>query len=205
MWKQHLGYCLLQNCHLSVGLDKYFPSIYNLIDHEANRLCLESPLTETKPSIEKIRSFRNADYGAIIEFLVEKPFQAICYTNINKIEQSNSQCSFYMSREEQGIDNQCHLGFNAQSLVEWYQAKFASMRAGKYVEGNRLVRVLPNNQCQQVPKHSLENLHFSKNTINNIINDIDDAESRGPNGIPPGYYVKATEDSAISCFQAFGI
>ena len=38
-----------QNCHLSAELDKSFPSIYNLTDHEAIRLSLENPVTETKP------------------------------------------------------------------------------------------------------------------------------------------------------------
>ena len=76
-----------QNCHLSAELDKSFPSIYNLTDHEAIRLSLENPVTETKPLIQNFRSFGNADYEAINEHLVEKPFQSICYTNINKMSE----------------------------------------------------------------------------------------------------------------------
>ena len=75
------------NCHLSAELDKSFPSIYNLTDHEAIRLSLENPVTETKPLIQNFRSFGNADYDAINEHLVEKPFQSICYTNINKMRE----------------------------------------------------------------------------------------------------------------------
>ena len=74
-----------QNCHLSAELDKSFPSIYNLIDHEAIRLSLENPVTETKPIIQNFRGFGNADYDAINEHLVEKSFQPICYTNIAKL------------------------------------------------------------------------------------------------------------------------
>ena len=74
-----------QNCHISAELDKFFPSIYNLTDHEAIRLSLENPVTETKPLIQNFKSFGNADYGVINEHIVEKPFQSICYTNINKM------------------------------------------------------------------------------------------------------------------------
>ena len=42
-------------------------------------------MTETKPLIQNFRSFGNADYVAINKHLVEKPFQSICYTNINKM------------------------------------------------------------------------------------------------------------------------
>ena len=76
-----------QNCHLSAELDKSFPSIYNLTDHEAIRLSLENPVTETKPLIQNFKSFGNADFDAINEHLVEKPFQSICYTNINKMSE----------------------------------------------------------------------------------------------------------------------
>ena len=40
-----------QNCLLSAEFDKSFSSIYNLTDHEAIRLSLGSPVTETKPLI----------------------------------------------------------------------------------------------------------------------------------------------------------
>ena len=76
-----------QNCHLSAELDKSFPSIYNLTDHEAIRLSLENPVTETKPLIQNFISFGNADYDAINEHLVEKPLQSNCYTNINKMSE----------------------------------------------------------------------------------------------------------------------
>ena len=76
-----------QNCHLSAQLDKTFPSIYNLTDHESIRLSLENPVTETKRLIQNFRSFGNADYDAINEQLVEKPFQSICYTNINRMSE----------------------------------------------------------------------------------------------------------------------
>ena len=46
-----------QNCHLSAEIDKSFPSIYNLTHHEAIRLSLENPVTETKPLIQNFRSF----------------------------------------------------------------------------------------------------------------------------------------------------
>ena len=76
-----------QKCHLSAELDKSFPSIYNLTDHETIRLSLENPVTETKPLIKNFRSFGNADYDAINEHLVEKHLQSICYTNINKMSE----------------------------------------------------------------------------------------------------------------------
>ena len=76
-----------QNCHLSAELDKSFPSIYNLTDHEAIRLSLEKPVTETKPLIQNFRNFGNADYDAINKHLIEKPFQLICYNNINKMSE----------------------------------------------------------------------------------------------------------------------
>ena len=76
-----------QNCHLSAEFDKYFTSIYNLTDHEAIRLFLENPVTETKALIQNFKSFGNADLDAINDHLVEKPFQSICFTNINKMSQ----------------------------------------------------------------------------------------------------------------------
>ena len=63
-----------QNCHLSAELDKSFPSIYNLTDHEATRLSLENPVTETKPLLQNFRSFGNAEHDAINEHLVENSF-----------------------------------------------------------------------------------------------------------------------------------
>ena len=74
-----------QNCHLSAELNKSFPSIYTLTDHEAICLSLENPVTETKPLIQNFKKFGNVDYDAIKEHLVEKPFQSICYNNINKM------------------------------------------------------------------------------------------------------------------------
>ena len=79
-----LDTAIYQNCHLSAELDKSVPSTYNLTDHEAIRLFLGSPFTKTKPLIQII-NFENADNDAINEHPVEKPFQAICYTNINKL------------------------------------------------------------------------------------------------------------------------
>ena len=76
-----------QNCHLSAELDKSFPSIYNLTDYEALRLSLENPVNETKPLIQNFRSCGNADCDVINEHLFEKPFQSICYTNINKMSE----------------------------------------------------------------------------------------------------------------------
>ena len=80
-----LDTALYQNCHLSAELDKSFPSIYNLTDHETICLSLENPVSETKPLIQNFRSFGNADNDGINEHLVEKPFQSIRYTNINKM------------------------------------------------------------------------------------------------------------------------
>ena len=40
-----------QNYHLSTELEKFFPSICNLTDHEPIRLALESPVTETNSII----------------------------------------------------------------------------------------------------------------------------------------------------------
>ena len=80
-----LDTAFFQNCHLSAELDKSFPSIYNLTGHEAIRLSLENPVTETKPLIQNFKSFGKADYVSINEHLLEKPFKSICYTNINKM------------------------------------------------------------------------------------------------------------------------
>ena len=77
----------IKKCHLSAELDKSFPSIYNLTDHEAIRLSLQNPVTETNPLVQNFRSFGNADYDAINEHLVEEPFQSICYININKMSE----------------------------------------------------------------------------------------------------------------------
>ena len=82
-----LDTALYQNCHLSAELDKSFPSIYNLTDHETIRLSLENPVSETKPLIQNFRSFGNADNDGVNEHLVEKPFQSICYNNINKMSE----------------------------------------------------------------------------------------------------------------------
>ena len=70
-----LDTAFFENCHLSAELDKSFPSIYNLTDHEALRLSLEKPVIETKTLKQNSKNFGNADYDAINEHLVEKKFQ----------------------------------------------------------------------------------------------------------------------------------
>ena len=65
-------------------------SLYNLTDHEAIPLSLESPVTETKPLIQTFKSFRNADYDAINEHLGEKQFQTIFAPTSTKVAK-NSQ------------------------------------------------------------------------------------------------------------------
>ena len=74
-------------------------SLYNLTDHEAIPLSLGSPVTETKPLIQNFKSFRNADYDAINEHLVEKQFQAIFAPTSTKVAK-NSQS---ISTKESGV------------------------------------------------------------------------------------------------------
>ena len=46
----------------------------------------------------------------------------------------------------------------------------------------------------KVQKPYLTNFEISKNTIRNIMDDIDATKSRGPNGIPPVFYVKTSKN-----------
>ena len=46
----------------------------------------------------------------------------------------------------------------------------------------------------KVQKPSLTNFDISKNTIRNIMDDIDATKSRGPNGIPPVFHVKTSKN-----------
>ena len=46
----------------------------------------------------------------------------------------------------------------------------------------------------KVQKSSLTTFDISKNTIRNIMDDIDATKSRGPNGIPPVFYVKTSRN-----------
>ena len=46
----------------------------------------------------------------------------------------------------------------------------------------------------KVQKPSLTNFDVSKNTIRNIMDDIDATKFRGPNGIPPVFYVKTSKN-----------
>ena len=46
----------------------------------------------------------------------------------------------------------------------------------------------------KVQKPSLTHFDISKNTIRNIMDDIDATKSRGPNGIPPVFYVKTSKN-----------
>ena len=54
----------------------------------------ESPVTETKPL--KQNFFENADYDVMNVFLAENPFQAICYTNINKMCEKFTEKNFHL-------------------------------------------------------------------------------------------------------------
>ena len=76
-----------QNCHIYAELDKSSPIIYDLTDHEAICLSVENPFTEPTPLIQNPKSFGNDDYDTKNEHLFEKPFQAICYTNISKMSE----------------------------------------------------------------------------------------------------------------------
>ena len=46
----------------------------------------------------------------------------------------------------------------------------------------------------KVQKPSVTNFDISKNTIRNLMDDIDATKSRGPNGIPPVFYVKTRKN-----------
>ena len=67
--------------------EKLLRQIIDFTKQSIIRLSLESPVTETKPLIQNFKSFGNADFDAINEHLVEKPFQAICCTTINKMSE----------------------------------------------------------------------------------------------------------------------
>ena len=110
IWKQHLGYCLLSKL-LSIQLEincYIFISLYNLTDHEAIPLSLESPVTETKPLIQTFKSFGNAGYDAISEHLVEKQFQAIVAPISTKVAKNSQDIS---TKEFGFIDVIVHQGF----------------------------------------------------------------------------------------------
>ena len=264
-----------QNCHLSAELDKSFPSIYNLTDHEAIPLSLENPVTETEPLIQKFRIFGNADYDAINEHLVEKPFQSICYTNINKMSEEFTRYldgifDLYVPKRTR----------HRQSLLPWIscvtsnlinklktQKRLWENKPPSYrkqlvlkleiqvtdsAEEDRVVyqenllgsrntdrifkhlkspnksaclpKVLMNDTKQsslrreqvnmlnqffhsvfspktnfslkdfKEQKPSLTNFDISKNTIRIIMDDINATKSRGPNGIPPVFYVKTSKN-----------
>ena len=67
-----------QNCHLTA---ESFPSIYILIDHEATRLSLWNPVSETKPLIQQnFESFGKADHDAKERIFIVNAF---CYRKIN--------------------------------------------------------------------------------------------------------------------------
>ena len=51
-----------------------------------------------------------------------------------------------------------------------------------------------NSKDFKVQKPSPTNFDFSNSTIRNTIDDIDVTKSRGPNGIPPGFYVKTSKN-----------
>ena len=264
-----------QSCHLSAELDKSFPSIYNLTDHEAIRLSLENPVTETKALIQNFRIFGNADYDAIKEHLVEKPFRSICYTNINKMSEEFTRY----------LDGTFHLYVpkrtrHRQSLPPWISCGtsnlFVKLKIPKRLLENKptsyrkqlvlkleiqvtvsteedrvvyqesllgsrntdrlfkhlkslnksacLPKVLMNDtkqsslRCElvnmlnhffhsvfssktnfslkdfKVKKPSFTNFDISKNTIRNIVDDIEATKSRGLNGIPPVFYVNTSKN-----------
>ena len=260
-----------QNCHLSAELNKSFPSIYNLTDHEAISLSLENPLTETKPLIQNFGSFGIADYDAMNEHLVEKPFQSICYTNINKMREEFTRYldgifDLYVAKRTRhrqsqppwiscGTSNLINRLKTQKRLLENKPTSYRKQLVLKLeiqvtdsVEEDRVVyqenllgsrntdrifkhlkslnksacllKVLMKDteqsslRCEQVimfnqffhsvlspktnfslkdfkvQKPSPTNFDISKNTIRNIMDDIDATKSRGPNGIPPVFYVK---------------
>ena len=264
-----------QNCHLFAELDKSFPSIYNLTDHEAIRLSLENPVAETKPFIQNFKSFGNAEYDARNEHLVEKLFQSICYNNINKMSEKftryldgifdlklskrtrhrqslppwiscgtsnlinklktkkplleNEPTSYrkqlVLKRENQVTDaaeedrvvyqenllgsrNTGRTFKHLKSLnksaclpkVLMNDAKQSSLRCEQVNMLNQFFRSLFSPKTNfnlkdfkvQKPSHTI--FDISKNTIRNIMNDIDATKSGGPNGTPPVFYEKTSKN-----------
>ena len=139
---------MYQNCHLSAELDNSFTSIYNLTDHEAIRLSLESPVYTDRIFKHLKRLNRSACLPKVL---------------MNDTKQSSLRCE------------------QVNMLNEFFHSVFSP-------KTNFSLKDF------KVQKFSLTNFDISKNTIRNIIDDIDATKSRGLNGIPPGFYVKTSKD-----------
>ena len=58
-----------------------YESVYNISDHRAVSLSFSASIPALKPVIEWCYSYNKADYTAIRYFMLENPFEPVCYTN----------------------------------------------------------------------------------------------------------------------------
>ena len=80
-----LDVAFYRNCFVFSEKGLRFRILYDCTNHEAVHTMLECPVTESKLALQKFRSFGNADYEGINNFLAVSPFQPICHKNITKM------------------------------------------------------------------------------------------------------------------------
>ena len=90
--KNILDVAFYLNCYTSAEQDFNVSKIYDCSDHNAIMLSIECTVSEPKPYLENFRSFGNADFEGINNFINENPFEPVCHTNINKMHEEYTQC-----------------------------------------------------------------------------------------------------------------
>ena len=89
--KNILDVAFYRNCYTSAEQDFNVSKIYDCSDHNAIMLSIECTVSEPKPYLENFRSFGNADFEGINNFINENPFEPVCHTNINKMHEEYTQ------------------------------------------------------------------------------------------------------------------
>ena len=69
--------------NVDISYDEEFERVYNLSDHRAIKFSFCINLFDLKVPIEKYYSYNKADYDNIRNFMVEKPFNPRCFTNVD--------------------------------------------------------------------------------------------------------------------------
>ena len=81
-----LDIALQRNCLVNAEPNKHVTKVYDCTDHGDVSLLVECPNVDAKPIIEIFRSFGNADYTQVNEIMIIKPFEATCYSNIDRMQ-----------------------------------------------------------------------------------------------------------------------
>ena len=85
MLSEHIGCSILLKLFGFFGKNLTFPILNNCKKLKPVHATTDCPVTESKPTLQNLRSSQNADYEGVNNQVAVNPFQKKCHTNNNKV------------------------------------------------------------------------------------------------------------------------